>query len=324
MKISPTLNTISYRKNSLQNHPAESSIKIAKSNVSFGSLGEAVKNQAVGLFKFIEKHGFFVEFLIVDTCSLVIPRILVGLNRDRDKTGKINYQAGAEEAGREVLSGPSMNLIPMGFIGLLSKVLSASHMSRSAITSFTDNMKQITETNPGIKKKEELHQKLADGLFDDAFGEFELQNKGDIKTEFSKLLTKATNSQSKSEFKNQKIAFVEYIKSINNKNTKSIPLNTKTIKLKAGNTNAAELFEDFRDYSKDIIEKLIKTTDSPSKFLEKIEKNRLNIKFASAITVFFAVGSFLLYLPKVYQRGKVSPAMKSAQRAEGGANNENK
>lgn len=307
------------------NNLSSNNIRTATSFGSSSSKVGPLKSFATGMFKFIEKHGFFVEFLIVDTVSMIVPRILVGLNRDREKTGKWNYQAGAEEAGREILSGPSMNLIPMGMIYLISKALPASHMSRSSLEGLTNNMKKVMEKNPQAKDKDQLHKKLAEEIFDDAFGEYDLKDKTQMKSKFSALLQKAADSKSKEDFKSGLKAFEEHISLMNNQNAKEKPLNTGSIKLKKGETTAGELFEDFRDYSKDVIGKLTKTSENSVEFLEKIKKGRLNVKLASAITAFFAVGSFLLYLPKVYQRGKVSPAQQSAQRAQqealkGGAN----
>lgn len=333
MKIVSTSNMhydTSYRKNNVSKPQTNLNNETAKSQVSFGSLGGSLKAGSTEMFKFIERTGFFMEFLIVDTLSLVIPRILIGLNRDRDKTGQFNYQAGAEEAGREVLSGPSMNLIPMGLVYVLSKAMPASHMERGTLNGLTHNMKAVVKESADNK---DLDKKLADKVFEDAFGKFNLDNRADLKTEFNKLLNEAKGLKGK-EFKQKAEEFEKHIVLINNQNKDKTPMSAKVLTISTGTgekdipetIKAKDFIRDFKDYSKDVIGKFTKqniTKDKAEEFLKSITKKRLNLKLASAVTAFFAVGGFLLYLPKVYQRGKVSPAMKSAQRAEGGAN-ENK
>ena len=104
--------------------------------------------------------------------------------------------------------------------------------------------------------------------------------------------------------------------------------------------SATDLYGDFHNYSKDIITKLTKQNfvtsnaenlkNNAKEFLEKVQKSRAHIKTATAVAGFFAVGTFLLYLPKLVQVSKTSPAMESAKRArkegemEAGGANENK
>ena len=343
MKLSPISNN-SYDKKSRTNKQNSFGKKncTPPNNVSFGSLGGAISDKAAGFFKFIEKYGFFVEFLIIDTCSLVIPRILIGLNRDKDKTGKINYKAGAEEAGREMSSGPSMNLIPMALLALVSKLKPASHMERETLTSLTNNMKEVVEGSVDLKNKAKLNKKLAEKIFDNAFtpdkfNTEEAQEVKALKGKFVELLTGSTKVEKKlfkkEAFNNSAKEFNKLVGHINNLG-KEAPENKSVISLiDGGSVGAKDLFEDFHNYSKDVIEKLTKTdfaeniAKKSQDFLDKLKTNRLKTKTMSAITAFFAVGSFLLYLPKLYQRGKVSPAEESAKRAReevlGGAN-ENK
>lgn len=346
MKISSISNTNNEVKprNVFKKHTTGLNNQLTKDSVSFGSLGgvsDVLKGGATGLFKFIEKHGFFVEFLIVDTCSMIVPRILIGLNRDKDKTGKINYKAGAEEAGREILSGPSMNLIPMGIVALVSKILPASHMEKKTLKALNHNMSKVVDKTANLTEKEPLNKELAGKLFDDAFGDFNLKNKTELKDGFVSLLNDSTKVKSK-EFKTKLSEFEEHVAKINKQNIGAEPLDAKAIALTReikdskkipANISAKDLFEDFRDYSKDVIEKLTKTTltengaGKAEGFFKKIQGSRANVKLATAVTAFLAVGSFLLYLPKIYQQGKISPAEESARRAQAealkGGTNEN-
>lgn len=302
-----------------------------KSDVAFGSFGNSAKNAATGAFKWIDKMGFFVEFLIVDALSLIAPRIWIGLNRDKEKLGHYNYQAGAEEAGREMTSGPSMNIIPMIFFAVLTYMKPAAHIEKDTLRCLTHTASDVIKKTKGNLDSETLHKQFADKLFDDAFGEFNLDKKGEFKTRFSELLVGSKELRGK-EFHAKVDQFEKLVISMNNKNkTAEVVETPKNMKIKGKNgasstLSAADFIEDFRDYSKDIMAKLtnknVAKNDS-EKFLENMAKRRVNIKYASIVAAFFAVGSFLLYLPKFYQRGKMSPAEQSAMFAEG-VKNENK
>ena len=345
MKVNPNSNlNINYdsnlHKNNLSTQQTYLTNEVAKDNVSFGA---SLKGGVVKTFDWIDKKGFLVDFLIIDALSMIIPRILIGLGRDREKTGKINYKAGAEEAGREMISGPSMMLIPMGVLAIYKHFAPASQMKKNTLESFTQNMKNvIDETDSNLlTKSEKLNEKLADKLFDDAFGLDKLENKDELKSKFSKLLNESTTIEKKmfknKEFNAKAAEFEKLIVFINNSCEKA-PLDTKAIKLKSDGTNAVDLFEDFHNYSKDIVAKFTQKEFAKNAvgdfkaeaktFVTNAQKLRAFTKFATAITGFLAVGTFLLYLPRVYQQGKVSPAMESAKRArqdaaKGGAN-ENK
>lgn len=329
-----------------------------KNDVSFGSSGgikNTFKSLPAATFKLTEKGGFFLEFLIVDALSMIAPRVWVGLNRDRDKTGQINIQAGMEEFGREILSGPSMNLIPMAIASIaVHKCMPAIKMDAATLEGLNQHLKTIVDENPNhpdLADKGKLNKKLAEKLFDNTFGgsNFDLDNKNEYKNEFVDLLGKSTTTKPKlalfrkldaarnnlNDYDKAEKAFDNLIVKINNKNkVKDVaPDNTHNLSLynKKGphDINAKDLFEDFRNYSKDIIDKFVKpdsTKGNVERFFEKIEKTRKTTKIGLAVATFFAVGGFLLYLPKIYQLSQSSPAEQSAERAkkealaQGGAN----
>ena len=331
------------RKNNIAvQHPCLSA-QPAKDSVSFGS---AVKTGAAKFFNSIDKKGFFVEFLVIDTLSMIIPRVLIGLDRDKEKTGKVNYKAGAEEAGREILSGPSMGLIPMAILYAVGASRPASHLQKNTLEGLTDNMKQVVAKASDLTSHEKLQQGLAGQLFDTAFGEHKLDGKAELKTKFCNLLDESTKLDSRmfknAEFKTKAEEFEKLVSEISNKiEVEKATLDTKSVHLgfnKKGdalNVGANDLFKDFRNYSKDVIAKDIvakvtkeTTAKSVEANLEKALKSRLNIKTGTAVAGFLAVGAFLLYLPKLYQQSGLSPAQESAKRAQaevaqGGAN-ENK
>lgn len=355
MKIIPACKAnydTNYPKNNLSVLPKSPSNKVANRNVSFGSFKSALS----GFFDAVESKGFFAEFLVVDFFSMILPRITIGLNRDKDKTGQLNYKSGIEEAGRELASGPSLFLIPMGILSFYQKYAPASHMSKDALGALTNNMEQVVKGIQDTKlltNKDYLNKSLANKLFEQAFEGIELDNRRALKVTFSELLNKSAKTEPKSavvqwfkgvmklkqepdSFAEAATEFEKHIVLINNSNNLKAPGDTKRVNLSKNGINARELFEDFHNYSKDALTKFTKlnfATNAVSHFqdeaitvLKRIQTSRANIKLATAVTGFLAVGAFLLYLPKLYQQGNVSPAMESAERAKvtnsakGGAN----
>ncbi len=358
MKIIPAFKAnynTNYPKNNKLPALQESSKNSASGhNVSFGSF----KSGLARFFDAVESKGFFAEFLVVDFFSMILPRVLIGLNRDKEKTGEINYKSGIEEAGRELASGPSMFLIPMGILSFYQKYAPASHMSKDALGALTNNMEQVVEEINNVnllRNKDHLNKSLANKLFEQAFEGIELDNRQDLKNTFSELLNKAVKTEPKStvvqwfkrvmrlkqepdSFAGAAAEFEKHIININNANKVKAPLDTKSVNLVKNGISARKLFEDFHNYSKDALTKLTKLNftqngtnnfkEEAKIFLNAIQAVRSNLKLATAVTGFLAVGAFLLYLPKLYQQGNISPAMESAKRAmaeaehpaKGGAN----
>ena len=283
-----------------------------KDNVSFSGIGNALKEGSTKLFRFIDNSSFFVEFLIIDSLSMLVPRVAVGLNRDKEQLGHLNYKAGAEEFGREAFSGPGMNLIPMAVLAAATKAKPAAKMETSTLRGLNESLKAaVNSANANI----DLNKAVAENIFDNAFGNAAKTDK----EVFVELLNKATSCKTKKEAKEAAQNFVSKVVEINNKIAKdSAPLNAKNVKLGKGEINAAHLFEDFGAYSKDITSKVSKLDKKDvSQMLEKLTKNRGTLKFGSALAAFFAVGAFLKVLPKLYMSKGLSPAQESALRASG-------
>lgn len=354
MKIAPTNKFYNPTQNTpvgIQKQMIGSSIKSTSNNVSFGG----AMSFPNWMFKSITNAGFFMQFLIIDTLSMVAPRTWVGLNRDRDKTGKINVQAGLEEFGREALSGPSMNLIPMLMASVaVRKMLPSIKLESSTLEGLNYNLQNVVNSSKNeteLAEKSDVIKKLAGQIFDDAFGNEELKSHKD---NFIKILEEATQSSPKlalskkidklmkkeTDYDKAEEAFDKLVVEMNNKIAKDFaPENPHGINLTKGKitkdgkeiadkmgTSSETFFEDFHNYAKDVVEKFMKRDKSTK--IEDFFKNTLTKAKVGRMTLaglaFFAVGGFLLYLPKVYQRGETSPAQQSAQRAEqeveGGAN----
>ena len=333
------VNSVSVQTPRLNNQPA-------KDSVSFSGLKSGVS----GMF---EKMGtnFFIQFLVVDTLSMIVPRVLIGLSRDKEKTGKINYKAGAEEAGRECLSGPSMGIIPMAILATVSHFAPAAHMHGETLNAVTQSMNKVVDKftdTAGFDKKETLNKKLASELFDNAFVEsdtFKLDEtaRADFKKQFVEKLIAEPAKDNKA---NKKLAeeFDELVELMHNQNKSKVSMDTELVSISKDKgfkleINAKHLFEDFKIYSNDVVAKFVKKDftkeviekckENGEKFIHDISQKRANLRIGAAVTSFAAVGTFLLYLPKLYQVSKKSPAQRSVDLVNGtatkkGGANENK
>lgn len=303
------------RKNNLTQQP-NLNVRAERGDVAFGSAKQGVTK----VLDFVDKKGFFGEFLIVDTLSLIVPRIVIGLNRDKEKTGHLNYQAGLEEAGREVISGPSMFLIPMGIIELVKHLSPAAKIQRDILSELSASMDDVLKNTKDVsvlKDKDKLSRNISGTLFDRAFGDYELKNKKALKNKFVDLLNDPS----------AKIAdFEKLVVEINNKNKSKTTLDSHmVIKSKNGSISANPLFKDFKHYSNDVVDKFAKhdfgkgtlesSKEAAKGFLEHIQKVRRTTRIGASVASYLAVGAFLLELPKLYLRSKISPAMASAKRA---------
>ena len=112
MKLNSIDNTRLIFKN---NHNAENNKSYANSrrnNVAFGSAADIMLATMDG----IERGGFAASFVAQDFLGMAAPRTIKGLTRNSDTTGKKNTAYATSVAIREILSGPSLFIIPSAIL----------------------------------------------------------------------------------------------------------------------------------------------------------------------------------------------------------------
>lgn len=361
MKITPNLN---YQKVESSKPQVGRTYAVSKDKVSFSSAASLAKGGVSKFFNGIEKGGFLADFLVIDAISMIIPRIWIGLGRDKKETGKVNYKAGAEEAGREILSGPSMFAIPAFMLAGARRINSASKVTRETLPHFTRLMNETVDSAEKISdfaETKKLNQALGEKIFDTAFKDHDLKDvkfkevvsktkkgityneitlatKNDAKAKFVEILQKGDDKKTVKELER----FVSTLYNQNSKQNTASLLDTKAL----FNIIAADkpikvndLVSDFHNYTKDVSKNIakkdfikdvaVKAKAGAKTFVEELGKSREVLRRATSIASFFAVGAFLVYIPKLYQRSNKSPAEVSAElAARGGAKkgvtNENK
>ncbi len=113
-------------------------------------------NPVVTVTDAIARGGFAASFIAQDGLGMVAPRIWEGLNRGRErevdpetgeKTGKkigpYNWTFARREGVREILSGPSAFLVPLGIMAVLKKYAGrANNVPINMINTLGENFKQ--------------------------------------------------------------------------------------------------------------------------------------------------------------------------------------
>ena len=88
------------------------------STPAFKGLG-GLDSFCLGLADLIENGGLFVSFTLQDMLGTNLPRPIMGLKRNsKENSGKANKSFAAKELVREMLTGPSMFLIPMAMLAI--------------------------------------------------------------------------------------------------------------------------------------------------------------------------------------------------------------
>ena len=130
---------------------------------SFKGIGVGLDKFALATANLIENGGLFVSFTLQDMLGTNLPRPIMGLLRNsKENDGKKNTKFAAKELVREMLTGPSMFLIPMGLLGVGKKVVGKTVEVPMA---FLKDLGKIHAENPvnalGEKiTKQDFYQKI--------------------------------------------------------------------------------------------------------------------------------------------------------------------
>ena len=78
----------------------------------------------LGVADLIENGGLAISFTFQDMLGTNLPRPIMGLRRNtKENKGEKNLKFAAKELVREMLTGPSMFLIPMGMLGVGKRII---------------------------------------------------------------------------------------------------------------------------------------------------------------------------------------------------------
>ena len=132
-------------------------------NVSFGNTG----NPVITLMDAIDRGGFAASFIMQDFLGMAGPRVLTGMYRNHDKTGKLNWDFAKKEGIREVLSGPSAFIIPWFMMSGIKKISgTANNVPIDFINAFGETFGNYAKGNIPVLADPAAAKK---GFYEDVF-----------------------------------------------------------------------------------------------------------------------------------------------------------
>ena len=314
-------------------------------------------NPIVGLMDFIDKGGYPAAFIIQDGLGFIAPRVGKGVLRgsvQKDEDGnpildenghkirKYNWEYARKEGIREVITGPSAFLIPLGLLALVKKYFgSANNVKLNYINSFSKPFVEFLEDNSNAldsakANKSQFYKKVFEDVItktingeDGKLGNIENDKITSIAEEFTNKLIKIENVKSSKEFdkntKKVKLAELgsvedDFMALVKNKvggtaNELAVRFTDSTGAVKSG--SIGELIGAMSDYFDDALnstKELVKQNSSKAN-IQKVIKSFTNKKMGSRVLtnfgIFGAVAAFYTQIPKLYNMGlKGNPSLK--------------
>lgn len=294
-------------------------------------------NPVVTLMDAIDKGGFAASFIAQDGIGMVAPRIYEGLNRNRKKdengkkTGPLNWEFARREGIREILSGPSAFLIPMGIMAIIKKTSgTANNVHVSHIEALGQNFADYAAKHPEQLKNSaefkkgyytQILENALENSTDETFSGDQLKEKA--KNFAEKLVeseTKRANKEKKNANKLQAEIVDEYMKlrkqySAPSGNELAVSLKVSG-KEKPLGTNIRQLVQSLTDYSGDALEKVNKHLEKHAngnidEYIKKFNTHRAGTRVLANLGMWSAVVGFYTLIPKLYNLGlKHDPGLK--------------
>ena len=294
-------------------------------------------NPVVTLMDAIDKGGFAASFIAQDGIGMVAPRIYEGLNRNREKDengkkiGPLNWEFARREGIREILSGPSAFLIPMGIMAIIKKTSgTANNVHVSHIEALGQNFADYAAKHPDqLKNSSEFKKGYYAQILENALENStdETFNGEQLKDKAKSFAEKLVNSEEKRANKDKKNAnklqaeiVDEYMKlrkqySAPSGNELAVSLKVSG-KDKPLGTNIRQLVQSLTDYSGDALEKVNKHLEKHAngnidEYIKKFNTHRAGTRVLSNLGMWSAVVGFYTLIPKLYNLGlKHDPGLK--------------
>lgn len=269
----------------------------------------------------IENQGYFLSFLIQDGLGMTLPRTLTGFHRDKDITGKYNFQEGFEVLGREGLTGPFIIAVAPAVLAITGLFCKSTNTNTRLIKRFGESMKSMLK-EPSFDKaalkdkarlKKEFYRYNIESIYkntvpNDAKSE-ETVNK--ILAEFEKF-----DSKNKKERK-EALSNIENIINEKMMENSSDLYNVNTLSVGKGNTKKAfglkETLTALKDFGNDAITNNANAESLDEKAVENIKNNFAAKRLLTNIANIAITLGGLAVLPKLYIRSDVAPGAKTQQ-----------
>ena len=295
-------------------------------------------NPVVTLMDAIDKGGFAASFIAQDGIGMVAPRIYEGLNRNRKrdengkKTGPLNWEFARREGIREVLSGPSAFLIPMGIMSLIKKFSgTANNVHVNHIDALGGQFADFASKNVDkINNPKEFKLGYYSEIFENV-----LSNSTDktltgeeLKAKAGEYAQKLVNAEELKANKKGKAAkkligeiksdFVSLRKSMTNASNNELEV-IMNLGEKNLHSNIQKFTQSMVDYTNDALAKTAKFVEKDAagnvkEFIKKFNLNRAGTRVLSNLGMWGSVVGFYTIIPKLYNLGlKQDPGLKGLE-----------
>lgn len=279
----------------------------------------------------IERGGFVASFLAQDCVGMVTPRIAEGLNRNREETGKLNWDFARREMLRECLSGPSVFIIPASMLALIKKFSgTANNVHVDYIKGFGKEFEKYAKENPtGFKDATSTQKALAANVYENVLRtttanqmpeqeikataqhfaeELVRSNKAKSKGFFRKLAGKSVPNSKEDILANISNEFVAIRKRYNAPSTNQLNVEFIGANNKKLVANFKKFSNSLLDYSNDAVHNAKKFFDknnagNVAEFIQKHTSRRVGSRALTNLGAWLAVVTFYFFIPKIYSMG---------------------
>ena len=306
-------------------------------------------NPVVTVMDAIDRGGFAASFIAQDGIGMVAPRIYEGLNRNRKKdengkkTGPLNWEFARREGIREILSGPSAFLIPMGLLSIIKKVSgTANNVHISHINALGENFAQYASENKSQLNNAkafktgyytQVFENVLSNSTDGALQGSALKNKA---VDFAKKLVKIEEAKKNKDKKQVKKLqgelsedFMKLRKSTTAASNDNYGVVMKLEQEGKLNSSLSRLTQSLTDYTDDALEKTNKfiqqnVSGDIKEFVKKFNLHRVGTRVVANLGMLGTVIGFYSLIPKLYNLGlKHDPGLNGLEIAKN-QNTENK
>lgn len=292
-------------------------------------------NPVVTLMDAIDKGGFAASFIAQDGIGMVAPRIYEGLNRNRPKdengkkTGPLNWEFARREGIREILSGPSAFLIPLGILSVVKKASGpANNVHVNHIEALGADLASYAEankaqlSNPKTFKKGYYTQVFENVLSNSTDNNLSADKLKQTAQEFAQKLVDAEEKHKSKDKKGAKKLLAEITEEYSKLRKSTVSSSSDelsaVIKVNGQNrtvgTNIRRLTQSLTDYTNDALKHVPQTSENIAEAVKKFTTHRAGTRVLTNLGMWGAVVGFYTLIPKLYNMGiKHDPGLKGLE-----------
>ncbi len=277
----------------------------------------------LGVADLIENGGLAISFTLQDMLGTNLPRPIMGLRRNtKENKGEKNLKFAAKEFVREMLTGPSMFLIPMGMLAAGKKLIGKTvNVPMNFIKSFGEihTAQALNEAGKAISKQD-FYKNAFTQIIQNAKSEPQASRETLEKAaDFAERLVKT--AKDKAAQKETIIKLSDEFIDIAKNHAKDVANTDFTIATISKTTSAPfkETITHMMAYADDVVEKAKNCdTGKINEYIKKLSNKKVIERLGTNIAMYAAVMAFLQIIPRLYNKaeGKSNAGLKGLLKEE--------